>query len=388
MFSWEALEGLAVGGGALYASMLARALAAAGHGVCLFTRLGDGQPMDEVVEGVRIRRCPWDRKRSFFDEIDALSSSLAYYYRDMVGREGPFDFIHCHEWFTIRAGLRALDVAPAGFAVSFHSTEWSRTGVWPDSGDSARIAGLERVGIERADAVVSASYFVQRKLEQQFHPPDWKSEVVYHGVDLDVFDRLNMTRREARRRNGLPERIPLVLFAGRFSAQSGADVAARAAGIVADRMRGARCIFMGNGRLEEEVRRGAGEAGIFLRPANRLVPPDVYFAADTVLAPFRRDLNGRAVFPAWAASKPVATLAGTVPSEFIADGVNGWTLADDPEAVAGAMLAALADPDQARWMGRNGRVAVETAFTWKESASRLVAAYGRQKRLAPAGMNH
>lgn len=383
MFAWEALEGLSVGGGAVYASRLAAALSRAGHRVRLFTRLGDGQAMDEVVGGVYVRRCPWDRKRGFFEEIEALSHAFAHYFADAMKTDGQYDVVHCHEWFTIGAGLRAVEMCPARLAVSFHSTEWGRTSVWPDQGDSARIAGLEREGIERADTVIAASHWVRRKIHEQFHPPDWKCEVVYHGADLPELGGNEATIRRMREAAGLAPGAPSLLFAGRFSPQGGGELAARAARLVSGRFPAAKFVFMGTGPLEAEMRAEAGPGALFLPPQGRVVPAEYYQAVDLVLAPFRRDHNGRAVLPAWAAAKPVAALRDGVPAEFIINETNGWVVEDDPVELAAVVMSAFADPRHTAWMGHNGRVAVETAFTWDESAKRLLAAYGRREKLTP-----
>lgn len=383
MFSWEALEGLSVGGGAVYASRLAAALARAGHRVRLFTRLGPGQAMDEVVGGVHVRRCPWDRRRGFFEEIEGLAASFAHYFADARKTDGDYDVVHCHEWFTIAAGLRAVERFPARLAVSFHSTEWGRTGRWPDQGDSARIASLEKAGVERADAVIAASQWVRRALREQFHPPDWKCEVIYHGADLRQPADAEAAAARLREAAGIAPNAPALLFAGRFSRQGGGDLAARAARLAAGRFPEARFIFVGAGPLEGEMRAEAGENAVFLPPQGRVVPPECYLAADFVIAPFRRDYSGRAVLPAWAASRPAATLAGTAPSEFIIHGINGWTTADDPVELAAVVMSAFAAPDDTAWMGRNGRTAAETAFTWDAAARRLLAAYVRRERLSP-----
>lgn len=384
MFSWEALEGIAVGGGAVYASSLAAGLAKAGHRVRLFTRLGDGQSLEENIGGVLVKRCPWDRKASFLEEISCLASSFVHYFRESVRRNGPCDVIHCHEWLTIEAGLRAVETVSAGLAVGFHSTEWSRTGRWPDAGDSARIAGIERAGVERADAVISASHLVRRSLEQQFHLPDWKSEVVYHGVDLGLFDRSGGDKETARRKFGIAMSEACILFAGRFTPRSGADLAACVARDIHSRRPGTRFLFAGSGRLENDMRAAAGPGAVFASPPDRVIPPDCYRAADIVIAPFRRDMNGRAVFPAWAAGKPALSLSGTVPAEFILDGINGWVVRDGVDPVAAALLAGIDNPEKTEWMGRNGRAAAETAFTWDESVKRLLRAYERRERLTTA----
>ncbi|MDR1613093.1 MAG: glycosyltransferase family 4 protein [Planctomycetota bacterium] len=384
MFSWEALEGISVGGGAAYASRLAGALAEAGHRVRLFTRMGDGQAMDETLpSGVRVRRCPWDRKRVFFDEIASLAASFFHYFREAAALDGAYDVVHAHEWLTVEAGIRAASDVSASFAAGFHSTEWGRTGIWPDSGDSARIAGLERDAVDRAVAVIAASHQARRMIEQQFHPPDWKLEVVYHGVDVGSFDRIQDSREGIRLKYGIPNNAPAVLFAGRFSRSGGGDLAAAAVGLASAQLPELIGMFVGEGKLENDMRRLAGPAGMFFPTTARAVPSELYLAADLVLAPFRRDTNGRAVLPAWAASKPALTLSGTVPSEFIVDGVNGWIVPDVPRTAAEAVLSALTDRDRLSWMGRNGRVAAETAFSWKDAATRLVNAYTRRERLTP-----
>ncbi|MCC8190220.1 MAG: glycosyltransferase family 4 protein, partial [Planctomycetes bacterium] len=316
VFSWEALEGLAVGGGAVYASRLAAAMARAGHRVRLFTRLGDGQAMDEIVDGVYVRRCPWDRQRVFIDEIAALAHSFDHYAADAMKADGPYDLVICHEWLTIAAGIRAAARCRARLAVTFHSTEWARTGAWPDAGDSARIAGLERQGIEQADAVIAASQWVRRKIHEQFHPPDWKCEVVYHGADLPA-DPAPDRARALRETTGIAADAPVVLFAGVFSRPGGGDLAARACRVAAESFPDARFLFVGSGPLAEEMRREIGAAGVFLPPKGRVVPPEFYGEADLVLAPFRRDHSGRAVLPAWAAATPVSVLSATVPAEFL-----------------------------------------------------------------------
>ncbi len=383
MFAWEALEGLSVGGGAVYASRLAAALARAGHRVRLFTRLGPGQAMEEAVGGVRVSRCAWDRKPGFYDEIEALSHAFLHYFAEAMKNDGPYDVIHCHEWFTIGAGLRAAAICPARLAVSFHSTEWGRTGKWPDAGDSARIAALEGEGIARADAVIAASQWVRRTIHEQFHPPDWKCSVVYHGADVAAPAVSDAAIARVREAAGIRPGAGSVLFAGRFSSAGGGDVAARAARLAAGRHPEARFIFVGGGPLEAEMRAEAGPGALFLPLRGRAAPSEYYWAVDMVLAPFRRDHNGRAVMPAWTASRPVAVLRDTVPSEFVIDGTNGWVVEPDPAALAAVIMNAFANPEEAAWMGRNGRVAAETAFGWDESARRLAAAYGRKERLTP-----
>ncbi len=383
ILAWEALEGIAIGGGAIYTSRLAAALARAGHQIRLFTRLGPNQPMEDIQNNIHIRRCPWDRRPTFLDEIDALSHAFTHYLADSLKSEGHYDLIHCHEWFTIAAGLKAVALTPAKLAVGFHSTEWGRTGKWPDSGDSARIAQIEHDGIRRADAIIAASHWVRRTIHEQFHPPDWKCEVVYHGCDPLPVTAAAGGIAGIRQAAGLKDGQPSLLYAGRFTPAGGADLVAGALREVARERPDAKFLFVGEGKLDEELRRAVGAAGLFVPLRGRVVAPELYQAVDLVLAPFRRDHNGRAVLPAWAAGKPVATLRNTVPSEFILPGVNGWTVGEDPLELAAVIVKAFGNLEHTAWMGSNGRAAAETAFSWDESAKRLLAAFVRGEELTP-----
>jgi glycosyltransferase involved in cell wall biosynthesis len=332
----------------------------------------------ENCSGVDVWRCPWDRKASFVEEIASLSQSFLHYFREAENRQGRVDLVHCHEWLTLETGLRAQREFSLPLAVSFHSTEWSRTGTWPKQGDSASIADLERNGVTTADSVVATSYQVRRFLEQQFHLPDWKSEVVYHGVDLESFDRSSGDAATTRQKLGFEPEDFVVLFAGRFSRTSGGDLAAAAAALLAKPEPRIKFLFVGAGEDLEVMRRSAGPVSRFLAPSGGRVSPAIYRASDLVIAPFRRDVSGRAVLAAWAASRPAVVLSNTVPSEFILDHTNGWVVVDHPDALADTIVKAKQDRGGTTWMGRNGRVAVETAFTWEESARRLARSYQRK----------
>lgn len=75
-------------------------------------------------------------------------------------------------------------------------------------------------------------------------------------------------------------------------------------------------------------------------------------------------------FPAWRA---------------MLDGVDCAFFVDpeDPDAIAGAMRAVLADPERARAMGAAGRDAVENTFNWEKQLDNLVDAYRRIGVAAP-----
>jgi hypothetical protein len=70
MLSWESQHAIPVGGIAAHATELSAALAAGGHEVHVFTRMGAGQEPYSRIDGVHVHRCPFDPNVEFLTYID------------------------------------------------------------------------------------------------------------------------------------------------------------------------------------------------------------------------------------------------------------------------------------------------------------------------------
>jgi glycosyltransferase involved in cell wall biosynthesis len=100
------------------------------------------------------------------------------------------------------------------------------------------------------------------------------------------------------------------------------------------------------------------------------------FARATVFAmPSEHETFGHTYLEAWSAGLPV--IAGDIPPlrEVVREGVDGLHAANEPHAIADAILALLSDPDRARRMGAAGRERLEREFSWPAVAGRTEAAY-------------
>jgi glycosyltransferase involved in cell wall biosynthesis len=388
LFSWEAAYGVAVGGVAVHVSSLAQALAARGHEIHVFTRLGPDQRLYDNVFGVHYHRCPVEKNRNFVDEMAGLGASFAHYARETSAAAGRFDVLHVHDWLPAAAGLRLKAENAGRLAVTFHTTELGRSGAWPDKGESRRISELERDLVREADAVIAVSHEVRRQLDQLYQCPDWKASIVYHGVDLARFDRSPFDAGAVKAAAGIGALAPTVLYVGSLSHRKGPDLLLQAAPLVLASKPDVRFLFVGDGDLRTHLEREtdrfkAREAVRFLggRTGGEIV--DLYRACDAVCIPSRADPFGIVALSAWAAGKPlVATRAGS-PKEFVLNETNGLLADPEPAAIASALLWMLEDFDRLRWMGRNGRVAAETAFTWDVVAEKTLESY----RAFSAGKN-
>ncbi len=386
MLSWEALHAVPVGGVSVHVDALARALTTRGHEVHLFTRQGAGQRLHDNVMGVRYHRCPHAAGADFAGEVYRFNGSLGHYLEQIALQAGPFDVVHAHDWLTMPAAERFCEGARAFFAATFHSTEWGRSGAWPETGESARIADIERETTRRARAIVAVSYDVRRQLDQLYRLADWKTAVIYHGVDLRPFDAEGFDAAAVKRDAGIETTDPTVLFVGRLTHGKGADLLLQAVEAVLARHGRTRFLFVGEGDLGGHLRKEADRFGVAAavrwlgwREGRGLVA--LLRAADIVCAPYRKDPYGMVTLAAWAARKPVVATDCGAAGEFAYDRTNALLVRPEPARIAEAIDQLVSDFALCRWMGQNGRVAVETAFAWETIARQTLAAYGRPRQL-------
>jgi len=102
---------------------------------------------------------------------------------------------------------------------------------------------------------------------------------------------------------------------------------------------------------------------------------EAYARATIFAMPSDHETFGHTYLEAWCAGRPV--IAGDIPPlrEVVRDGIDGLHAANEPRAVADAILALLADPRRAAAMGASGRRRVHERFTWPDVAARTEVAY-------------
>jgi glycosyltransferase involved in cell wall biosynthesis len=129
--------------------------------------------------------------------------------------------------------------------------------------------------------------------------------------------------------------------------------------------------------MSEELaqRFGVAHATRFLGYRNGKLLTDLFKACDVVAVPSRNEPFGIVVLEAWSAGKPVVATQNGGPGEFVWHGVNGLKIYEHPESVAWGVGNIFRDFEAARWMGGNGRLAAESAFTWDKIAGATLDVY-------------
>jgi len=170
------------------------------------------------------------------------------------------------------------------------------------------------------------------------------------------------------------------LFVGHLSERTGADVAAAAAEWILASRPDFRLVMIGEGPLSEALRARHSGTAVFAGWREGTALAGAYRSADVVLAPAREDMWARPVLSAWAAARAVVTSGGAART-FVLPDVNGVLVEPDAGAVAEAVGALLGDGERRGWLGRNGRAAAETAFSWDVAAGKALELYVRRDNL-------
>jgi len=208
--------------------------------------------------------------------------------------------------------------------------------------------------------------------------------VVNNGADLTRFTPQDAAaRRAARERLGVADDVPLAVCVGRICPQKAQDVLVAAWPGVRQSLRDARCVFVGEGSDEVALRARATDGLDFVGKVAD--PRDWYAAADVVVLPSRYETNPLAVLEAMASARCV--VVSDVPSvcEPLPGGSTAIAPVDDPDALAGALVARLRDRELAAREGAANLAHVRERHDVARSAAALRGLYAEITEEHPRG---
>jgi glycogen synthase len=372
LLSWESLHSISVGGVAAHVTELGAALERRGHEVHVFTRMAAHQPRYEQIHGVHYHRCPFPLHSNFIDEINSMCGSFAQHVLETENYGGHFDIVHAHDWLAANAMIWIKQAGGRRGVLTIHSTEYGRCGNNFYSGQSERVRHQERAGVSWADRVIAVSRSLKNELQWMYQVPESKVSVVYNGVNVNNYDGW-IEPAEVKQRYSIGAMDPTVLFAGRIVHQKGPDLLVEAIPFILKFYPRAKFVFAGDGEMRGAVESRAHHLGVshatrFIGFQGNGALKDLYRACDAVCVPSRNEPFGIVILEAWSAGKPVISTKNGGPEEFVWHEVNGLKVYAAPDSVAWGLGTLFTNFDWARWMGRNGRIAAETAFTWDAAA--------------------
>ncbi len=377
------------GGMNVYVDELARAMAARGVDVDVFTRrhAPDLQAVVPVVPGYRVHHVPAGPSHPLGPaDLAPFVLPFADEVERRIRRFDPLpDVVHSHYWLSGWAGIVLKRRLGLRVANSFHTLgrvkDLTRR---PDDAPEPllRIATEHEV-IEEADCVVASTAAEAADLLEHYGADPGRLCTSPPGVDRSLFHP--GSRSAARARLGLG-RGPRVLYVGRIQPLKGVDVAVEAFARVAEQVPGVRMDVVGgasgpNGHDEvAALRRRVVELGLagrveFHGPVAHRRLADWYRAADLLVVPSRSESFGLVAAEAQACGLPVVASRVGGLAELVEDGcsgllVDGW----DPGDYAEAILTILEDPAVAAVLSQAG---VERAarFSWPATVDRFLELY-------------
>jgi glycosyltransferase involved in cell wall biosynthesis/predicted metal-dependent phosphoesterase TrpH len=173
-----------------------------------------------------------------------------------------------------------------------------------------------------------------------------------------------------------------VLYAGRITAEKGADLLADAFLDARGRDPRLHLVLAGGGPEQERLRERLGEHATFLGWLEGDALARVYASADIFLFPSATDTFGQVILEAQASALPVVAVAAGGPLSLIEDRVSGLLAEPRRDALAEAVLELAASPLQRRRLGAIALAGVRRR-TWESAMERL--ADGYRTTLARAG---
>jgi glycogen synthase len=380
LLSWESLHSIPVGGVATHVTELGAALERQGHEVHVFTRMGRGQPHYEQIHGVRYHRCPFALNSNFVDEVNNMCRSFVHHVLETENVIGAFDVVHAHDWLAANAMIWIRQGRSRRGILTIHSTEYGRCGNNFCNGQSVRIRQQESAGAYWADRVITVSHALKQEVQWMYQVPHWKVSVAYNGVNARNYDGW-IEPAGVKRSYRIGPMDPMVLFVGRLAHQKGPDLLVEAIPALLRYYPHAKFVFAGDGEMRTPVAHRAQQLGVahatrFIGFLSNGALGNLYKACDVVCVPSRNEPFGIVILEAWSAGKPVVSTKNGGPEEFVWHEVNGLKVYAHPNSIAWGLGTLFTNFEWARWMGRNGRVAAETAFSWDAVAKQTLAVYG------------
>lgn len=155
-----------------------------------------------------------------------------------------FDIIHAHDWPTFPGALRIQKTTKCKFIAHIHSTEFDRN----RNNINSTIYSIERLGMERADAVITVSNYAKKIINKYYDIPLSKIKVIYNGVDRIHINQVNPSYTNTNKK--------IISFVGRVTGQKGPMYFVEAARIILRHYKNYRFIIAGNGdQLNEIIKR-------------------------------------------------------------------------------------------------------------------------------------
>ncbi len=369
--AWE-YPPLVYGGLGRHIGALSRAQAAAGHDVTVVTQGGPGQ---DVVHGVRVVRVAQEPFSYRVPDLLTWTGRLDDRLARAAGTLGA-DVVHAHDWMVGRAGTATAAAAGSPLVATLHATEAGRHGGWLPDEVAVCVHLVEQWLADEADELIVCSAAMADEVRRA-HGRTAGVTVIPNGIVVAGYE--GVPEVPAR----LLEGTPRLTFVGRLEWEKGVFVALEALPQVLTRHPRARLRVVGTGGKAQAVAETVTRLGLeshvdLLGHVDEPTLRAAYTSSDLLLAPSSYEPFGLVALEGAAMGAPLVVGDAGGLAEFVTDDRGRRVPPNDPPALARAVLAALADPEDTRRRAERARAALAD-YTWQRIAARTVEVYARAR---------
>jgi glycosyltransferase involved in cell wall biosynthesis len=236
----------------------------------------------------------------------------------------------------------------------------------------------------RADQIVVVTPAFKDHLIRNWRVPEAKISVVENGVETDLF-RPDPAASEARRALGLEDRF-LICYIGTMGMAHGLETLIAAAERLRTALPAATFLLIGEGAQKEKIVALAEARGLtnirFLEQQLRELIPAYISAADVCLVMLKKTELFKTVIPTklleyMACERPVIVAVDGQARQIVEEAAAGvFVEPEDSKALAEAVLALAADPEQRRQMGFSGRQYIVNRLSRERTARDYITVLG------------
>lgn len=315
----------------------------------------------------RVKNVPRERQQIYGEDLGQAIANYSAASVEMTKDIRP-DIVHCHDWMTYEAGVRAARYHRKPLVAHIHATELDRTHFSPNQWIYER----ERWGFEQADKIIAVSNYTKQILVSHYGIPAEKITVVHNGNNITKDINPEVIHSEYRKNHP-----PMVLFLGRLTLQKGPhqflEMASAVHGIRPD----VEFVVAGDGGMLRELIEHSLQLGLqnnimFAGKVSNDEAQKLFAQADCFVMPSLSEPFGLVALEAIAQGTPVIISKQSGVSEVIGHAfkVDFW----DTAKMADCVLTLLRE-DPLAWQLRSEASRVLDRLTWEHQAMAVRSLY-------------
>ena len=321
-------------------------------------------PNLRIIEVGEAEIFPYDRPDAkeiggqFYFAVDRYNNLVVSSVQRTIKSNGKYDAIHCHDWLTMKAGIKLKEETGTPLVLTVHSTEYDRSGwLYPNQW----FIDIEREGMEKADRIIAVSNFTKKIIVEKYGINPDKIAVIHNAV---------YPIEEGHKQD-------IVLFLGRLTIQKGAEFFLKAVQKVKDYEPDAKFVVAGAGDMlprliGQAIDLGISDHTIFTGRLSDEEVKHIYGISSVYVMPSVSEPFGITALEAISAGTPTIASKTAGFSEAFVNclKVDFW----DTDEMANKIISLLRYDPLRKTMAQEGKKEIQL-FTWDRVADKTIETY-------------